>query len=163
MDNLIIRPVRVEDAEAINEMRRLPSVSEFTFGMPSDRIATNRKFIEDLRPDDHLFVAEVGGKAVGLAGLHVQRGKRRHVGYIGIMVHDDYQNRGIGRSLMQALLDIADNYLALTRVELEVLADNAQAIHLYESLGFETEGRKRMDIIRRGQYVDSLVMGRIRG
>jgi putative acetyltransferase len=89
-------------------------------------------------------------------------GKRRHTGEIGITVHDDYTGRGIGRALLAALLDLADNTLGLKRVELDVITDNAAAIHLYESLGFEHEGIKRCALFRGGQFVDLLMMGRIR-
>jgi L-phenylalanine/L-methionine N-acetyltransferase len=158
-----IRPVRAEDTEQVNEIRRQPSVMEFTTGLPSERIAHNRGFIESFGADDHVFVAEVDGRVVGMAGLHVATGRRRHSAVVGIMVHDAYQGRGIGPALMDALLDMADNYLGLTRVELEVDADNARAIRLYERLGFEHEGRKRKDTYRRGEYFDVLVMGRLRG
>ena len=162
MNGVRIRPVRVEDAEMLNELRRQPGVMEFTLGMPSERIADNQKYLESLGPDDHVLVAEAEGRVVGIASLHVAGGKRRHVGHIGIAVHDDFQNRGIGRSLMQVLLDLADNYLGLVRAELEVQADNPRAIHLYESLGFEHEGRKRKEVFRGGRYVDHLIMGRLR-
>jgi putative acetyltransferase len=63
---------------------------------------------------------------------------------------------------MEALLDLADNTLGLKRVELDVITDNAAAIHLYESLGFEREGIKRCALFRGGVFVDLLMMGRIR-
>ncbi len=158
----IIRPVRIEDADQINELRRQPNVMEYTLGLPSERVTANRQFVEGLGPNDHLMVAEVEGRIAGMAGLHVAHGKRRHVAVLGISVHDAYQGRGIGRLLMASLLDIADNFLGLVRVELEVLVDNTRAITLYESLGFQTEGLKRGDIFRRGAYLDVVVMGRIR-
>lgn len=161
MSEVQIRPVRPDDAEALNVMRRLPGVMEFTLGMPSERVEANRRFIEGLGPDTHMFVAECEGRVVGMAELALRRGKQRNTGMIGIGVHDEYAGRGIGRQLMQTLLDLADNYLALHRVELEVLADNARAIHLYESLGFQVEGRKRQDHFRHGVFVDTLMMGRL--
>jgi putative acetyltransferase len=160
--DLVIRPVRLADAEAINEIRRQPRVLELTLALPSERIEENRRFIEALGPNDHLLVAEVDGRVVGLAGLHVMTRKQRHSATLGMAVHDQLQGRGIGRRLLAALLDLADNYLGLIRVELEVLADNAPAIRLYESAGFEHEGRKRSAVLRQGQYVDVLVMARLR-
>jgi putative acetyltransferase len=68
---------------------------------------------------------------------------------------------GIGRKLMEALLDIADNWLMLTRIELGVLEGNDGAKRLYESLGFKEEGIKKMAVIRSGTYVDEIMMGRI--
>ena len=67
----------------------------------------------------------------------------RHVGSIGMAVRDDWQGRGVGTALMEAALDLADNWLNLTRVELSVYVDNAPAIALYEKFGFEVEGTHR--------------------
>lgn len=157
---IAIRPVSSADEAAVHEMRRQPTVVEFTTSLPSERIEATHRFLESFGPDDHVLVAECQDRVVGMAGLHVKRGKQRHSGEIGMMVHDQYQGRGVGRKLLQALLDLADTHLGLVRVELEVLADNPRAIRLYESCGFEHEGRKRRAIFRRGGYVDLLIMGR---
>jgi putative acetyltransferase len=157
-----IRPVRPEDAEAINELRRQRSVMDYTMSLPSESLAVNQRFLENLGPDDHVLVAERDGRVVGMGGLHVEGGKRRHVGGVGVAVREEFQNQGIGRALIESLLDIADNYLGLVRVELVVLADNERAVHLYESLGFRIEGRKAKDVFSRGEYRDTLVMGRTR-
>ncbi|HVB10143.1 MAG TPA: GNAT family N-acetyltransferase [Bacillota bacterium] len=159
---MVIRPIRVEDAEGLLDQMAQPLVVAFTGQLPSTRLEGRRQWVEHLGPADHVFVAEVDGRVVASAGLHVQRGKRRHVASLGISVHDAFQGRGIGRALMATLLDLADNFLALRRVELEVMADNPGAIHLYESLGFQVEGRKREDIVLQGRYVDVLFMGRLR-
>lgn len=57
-----------------------------------------------------------------------------------IGVDPDHQGRGIGRAMMQLLLEYASG----GTVFLEVRTDNEPAIKLYESLGFVTIGlRKR--------------------
>jgi putative acetyltransferase len=108
-------------------------------------------------------VAEVGGEVVGNLGLGRDERNRGHVGHLGMMVHHDYQGQGVGSALMEAALDLAVNWLGLMRVQLEVYPDNARAIGLYEKYGFETEGLHRAFGYREGQYVDTLVMGRLRG
>lgn len=85
----------------------------------------------------------------------------RHSGSIGIMVHKDYQNKGVGTALINAIIDIADNWLMLVRLELTVFEDNEVAIHLYEKLGFAKEGLKRFAGIRNGKYVNEYMMARI--
>ena len=55
-------------------------------------------------------------------------------------MHDDFQGRGVGKALMQALLDLADSWTPYTRLELTVYADNARAIALYKQFGFDEEG-----------------------
>ncbi|HWG92374.1 MAG TPA: GNAT family protein [Candidatus Thermoplasmatota archaeon] len=162
MTPVTLRPVRLEDTPAINELRRLPGVREFTLALPSERLSHNRRFIENAGPDDHLLVAEAEGRVVGLVGLHVGQGKKRHTGTLGIMVHDAFTGKGVGTALLKAILALADEDLGLYRVDLEVAAPNARAIKLYERLGFEVEGRKRGAVLHRGEPADILIMGRLR-
>jgi putative acetyltransferase len=109
------------------------------------------------------LVAEVDGRVVGACGLHRPTNPRKqHSADCGLSVHPDYWNRGVGSALVAAMLDLADNWLDLKRVELEVFYDNAAAIHLYEKFGFVIEGTKRMYAFREGEYVDTHVMARVR-
>ena len=99
---------------------------------------------------------------VGNAGLQLGEYHRSHVGKVGMMVHQDYQGMGIGKALMEALLELTDNWLGLSRLQLEVYPDNERAIGLYEKYGFRQEGVLRSFAFRDGRYVDTLVMGRLR-
>ena len=159
-----IRPIEPRDAEGTAALRRMPGVFENTLGLPSCRTADSEAFIAGLGSDDHNLVAVLeDGTVIGCAGLTVCSNPRmRHVGTVGLFVHTDYQNQGVGTALMKAVLDLADNWLMLVRVELEVFADNERAIHLYEKLGFEKEGLMRMTTVRNGRYVDDYKMARIR-
>ncbi len=76
-------------------------------------------------------------------------------------VRDDWQGQGVGSALMQAALDLADNWLNLTRVELTVYTDNAAAIALYTKFGFEIEGTHRAFALRDGVFVDAHAMARL--
>ena len=67
--------------------------------------------------------------------------RRKHAGAIGICVHEEWQGKGVGTVLMRAIVDLADNWLNLTRLELEVFADNEAAIHLYERFGSKSKAR----------------------
>ena len=64
--------------------------------------------------------------------------------------------------MMEAVIEMADNWLSLSRLELNVYTDNDAAIHLYEKQGFEIEGTLRNYAFRDGRYVDSYAMARIR-
>ena len=162
-DAVVIRPVRVEDVTDLEVVRRQPGVLAGTLNVPSERLSDRRRRIEELGPDWHEFVAVVDGQVVGTAGLVTFRGRLNHVGEVAhVMVHDEFAGRGIGRKLMETLLDVADNHLGLVRVELVVYADNAGAIGLYERLGFTHEGYKRKFARRQGRFEDVLMMARVR-
>ena len=68
----------------------------------------------------------------------------------------------IGTALMEAAVDLADNWLGLTRIELEVYTDNWAGIALYEKFGFEIEGTHRRFAFRDGEYVDAYSMARLK-
>lgn len=163
----IIRPISIGDGKGINELRRMPGVFENILGIPSERLKHNEDYIANMDNNTHQFVAvtksQLGEEIViGAAGLTVYANHRmRHSASIGIMVHKDYQHKGVGTALMKALIDIADNWLMLVRVELAVFEDNEKAICLYEKFGFEKEGVKKMAGIRAGKYVNELLMARI--
>jgi len=63
---------------------------------------------------------------------------------------------------MAAIIDAADNWLNLRRLELTVYVDNEPAIRLYRKFGFEIEGTRRADVFRDGRFVDSFAMARLR-
>ena len=162
--NYTIRPIEPRDAEGAAALRRMPGVFENTTGLPSCRTADSEAFIAGLGPDDHNFVAVLeDGTVIGCAGLTVCSNPRmRHVGSVGLYVHTDYQNQGVGTALMKVLLDLADNWLMLVGVELEVFADMERAIRLEEKVGFEKEALLRMSVVRDGQYWDNYKMARLR-
>ena len=77
-------------------------------------------------------------------------------------VRDDWQGRGVGGALLGAALQLADGWLQLRRIELQVYADNSAGIALYARHGFVEEGRHRDYAYRDGSYVDALTMARLR-
>ena len=99
-----------------------------------------RKQSEDARAIE--LLAEVDGKAVGLAGIAPvgEKEKVRHRADFGISVIKDYWGLGIGRALTEACIACAKE-AGFAQLELEVVADNDRAIALYESLGFVEYGR----------------------
>lgn len=162
----IIRPIRNQDTAQINVIRRQAGVLPNTLGIPSERFERSERFISNISDWDHLFVAaseDDDSKVLGIAGLHVSPNPRlRHSASIGLSVDENFHGMGIGKALMSAIVDLADNWLMLKRTELGVLEGNDKALSLYKQFGFEVEGVKRAAAVRNGVYVNETIMGRIR-
>ncbi len=113
-------------------------------------------------PNQYTLVAEVEGKVVGHVTLFLTNKVRdKHTASLAIAVHPQIHGKGVGKALMQEAINQADNWLNLVRVELEVHADNLFAKSLYEKIGFEIEGIKRLSTFKNGRYIDMVLMSRI--
>src|SRR5438874_13232680 len=77
-DDLIIRPVLLQDAEALWTIARQEGVIETTMALPSLRLEQRMKSLSELGENDHCMVAERAGKVAGVAGLTVGTGRIRH-------------------------------------------------------------------------------------
>lgn len=165
-DAIVIRRPRPEDAAAIAAMMGDPQVLPWLLQLPYASEAHWRKRIEEMPAGSttaELFiVAERGGVVVGNAGVQPFEAVRRsHAGHLGMAVARDAQGRGVGRALMAALVDWADNWARLLRLELTVFVDNPRAVALYERFGFEHEGTLRAYGLRNGTFVDVHTMARL--
>jgi putative acetyltransferase len=159
---LTIRAREPGDWQGVATLMELPKVRWGTLRLPYTPQEQWRKMLES--PPDGMtgIVAVLDGRMVGHAGVIQAKGRRSHVGDIGMSVHDDFCGRGIGSALMAAIIDTSDNWLNLRRLELTVYVDNAPAIRLYRKFGFEVEGTRRGDVFRDGKFVDSFAMARLR-
>jgi len=159
---LVIRAATSSDVPALCALANDPGYRWGTLRLPYQSPEQTARWFSELGVDDHLLVAVLDGEVVGNGGLHRQRGRRAHVAILGMGVRDAVRRRGIGAALLTALIDFADNWLGLKRLELTVFVDNQPAIALYERHGFVREGVLVAYAFRAGQFVDALAMGRVR-
>lgn len=159
---LSIRAARIVDWEAIAALMSQPGIRHGTLRLPYATPEQTRRWMETLSDEDTVIVAERGGRIVGMAGLHRGKGRRSHSAVLGISVDDNHRGEGIGKSLLTSLIDAADNWLGVSRIELTVFTDNEAAIALYRKTGFEMEGTHRAYALRDGELADVFAMARIR-
>ena len=162
---IIVRRATPDDAEAFQHLFDAPLARWGTLQVPFMSPEMRRKRLTDVPDGTYPLAAVADGEVVGQLTLHAVTSsspRRRHAGAFGMAVRDDWHGRGVGTALMQAMIDLADNWLNLHRLELEVFVDNEPAIHLYQKFGFVVEGRLVDYAFRDGAYADVFVMGRIR-
>lgn len=126
-DGLHLREMELTDVERISQLE------EETFSMPWSRDAF-KEMIE--KEDARYYVAELNGQVVGGCGLLLVAGEGN---ITNVVIDKNVRNQGIGTKLLQFMID--DGYLNdLNAFTLEVRVSNAAAIHVYEKLGFFSEG-----------------------
>ena len=164
VEGLKIRLAEPDDCAALYDIFTCPKVYAGTLQLPYPSREQWRRRLSEPGEGTYNLVAVVGERVVGMFGLHTfpHRPRRHHAGAVGMSVHDDWQGKGVGTALLRAGVDLADNWLNLTRLELEVYTDNGPAIRLYERFGFEREGLLRRHAYRDGRYVDAHSMARLR-
>lgn len=158
---VLLRPARMEDAEAT--LRNVNRV-----GLEEVYIMVEE--VPDLQQERHwlsafdgvrnvLFVAVAGDEVVGAADCHAGNfPKDRHIGGIGIAIQDGWREVGLGRRMMERVLEWMRTR-GFAKAELAVFATNDRAHRLYASLGFVEEGNRRNHVRIKGTYVDEILMG----
>jgi len=132
MTTIRVRAQEPRDIEALAEILESPLVLVETAQVPYRSIDWWRERLAS-GAEVHRLVAEREGQVVGSVALHTEVSpRRRHVGALAIMVREGFQGQGVGTALMAALVDLADNWLGVRRVELQVYADNARRTSLRE-------------------------------
>ena len=155
-----------EDADgvlwAIREVLRtsehtLTTLEEFhyTTEMQQKRISD---FLD--HPDKVLIVPRVDGRIVGLMDFQPGARKRNaHQGTFGMSIHPDYQERGIGRLMLDALIEWGRANPRIETIRLQVHSQNVRGLALYRRCGFLEEGREvRAVRLAPNRYDDVLTM-----
>lgn len=158
-----VRAVEPTDAPDIHKIMSQPLVIWGTMASPYVPLAQRQKNLSEAPNGALRLAAAVDQQVVGILGLDRNAVPRlNHTAALSIAVHDEHAGHGVGSALMAAMVEVADKWWNLVRLELEVYVDNIRAIGLYERFGFEQEGILRHRAWRAGEYVDCLAMARLR-
>src|SRR3984885_2794319 len=135
---ILIRAVEPGDYQGIQQIFLGPKVIWGTLQMPFPSAEMWRKRLAEPAEGTVRLVACIEQDLVGQLDIHTfpNRPRRRHVGQIGMSVRDEFQGKGVGTALLQAAVDLADKWLNLLRLELEVYSITKQPFNFTRGLGF---------------------------
>lgn len=163
---IIIRSAEENDAENLIDYLKITAAeTPFLIREPDEitlTIEQEKAFIKDKKNSmsELLLIAETDGRHIGNCSLMSIGGYKRyrHRCAIAIALYKEYCGIGIGKAMLEIVLDIAEK-TGYEQAELEVIADNKPAIALYKKLGFKMYGTfpdnmKHTD----GSYVDAYWM-----
>lgn len=154
-----LRPLEREDLRFLHQLDNNASVMRYWFEEPYEAFVE----LEDLY-DKHIhdqserrFVVEHEDDKAGLVELveinHVHRRAE-----FQIIIAPGFQGQGLATKAIRLALDYGFSVLNLYKLYLIVDEENSKAIHLYQKLGFETEGLLRHEFFINGEYRNTLRM-----
>lgn len=127
---MTVATLTASDAEA------LAAIDALCFSVPWSRTS----FSDALKNDAYSFVGVFDGeRLVGYAGMTAVLDEGD---VTNVAVHPDHRRRGLGRTLVTALVAEAERR-GLSLLHLEVREGNLAARSLYETLGFACDGKRK--------------------
>ncbi len=163
MAELAVRPARENDAEAIARI--------YNQGI-EDRVATletelrtseeRRRWMAARGPRHPVIVAEAAGTVVGWASLNQfnPRPAYQHVADFSVYVDRDWRGKGVGRRLLEAVIELARE-IGYHKMVLSAFPFNQAGVALYERLGFRTVGIYKEQGLLDGKWTDTIIMEKL--
>jgi ribosomal protein S18 acetylase RimI-like enzyme len=161
-EDVQIRQLTPEDAALYRDIRLEGlRVNPESFGntFEAESMRPVALFADRIR-DSVVLGAFDGSPIIGIAGLLVGKGpKETHKGLlVGMYVRPEARNRGVGRRLVEAVIEVARQRVEL--LHLTVVSDNESARRLYARLGFLEYGIEKKSLKQDGRYYDEVLMAK---
>jgi len=164
----VLRNGTERDGQAMWEIFNLTHAqTDYLLSYPEENSFTAEEEAQFLREktesaDEIELLAEIDGTVVGTAGIERvgNKEKVRHRAEFGISIDREYWGLGIGRALTEACIECA-KIAGYAQLELDVVAENKNAIALYESVGFVEYGRNPRGFRSRRTGWQELVLMRL--
>lgn len=165
---VIIREATKEDAQLMIDFYNVVGgeTDFLSFGENEfiKNLAEYGVFLEATREENNsiILIAEIDNKIVGIASINSSpKARFKHLGEFGIVIAKQYCGLGLGRKIMDYLIEWSNKNGITKKITLVTSEDNHRAIDLYKKVGFEVEGILKKDNYVNGIYGNTIMMGLI--
>jgi GNAT superfamily N-acetyltransferase len=146
-----LRPLRREDEKELHQLfLDIPEQERMFIKHRVQDIAVIRDWCRNIDVGRNLpMLVLVDHKIVGVATLHQRLGGwKRHIGRVSVLVHPKFRGRGLARTLVGEIVDIARR-AGLEKVEAAFIAEQEAAMKMFAMLGFN-------QLVRLDDYVKDM-------
>ncbi len=155
---LILRKIRVSDAEDMYEYASIEALTEYLLWSPHESLEYTKSFLKFLTKKyksgeyldwgiEHKSEKKLIGTC-GFSSLDVDNSKAE----IGYVLSPAYQGNGYAAEAVKAVISFAFETLSLNRVEARVMEGNDASCSLLEKLGMKLEGRGVEEIFVKDKF-----------
>lgn len=163
MPEILIRVATAADAEAVctiynQGIEERIATLETELRSPDER----RQWMAARGSRHPVIVAELDGSVLGWASLNPfnPRCAYDHVADLSVYVERGWRGKGVGRLLLDRLVDLA-RQLGYHKMVLAAFPSNRAGMALYERVGFGTVGVYREQGQLDGKWVDVIIMEKL--
>lgn len=162
----MIRYPKMEDLDRMLDYMNTISQEQTYISYQGERISREdeEKYLKDIlkKIEDKKAVKLVvfsEDEFIGTSDVELENRISSHVGVFGISIADGFRGEGIGKKLMELVLDEAEqNIPGLRIITLGIFSNNPQAYKLYQEFGFEEYGNLPEGVLYKEQYINHLFM-----
>jgi phosphinothricin acetyltransferase len=159
-----IRPAEASDAEALMAIYNpVVETSTATFDLVPRTLEQQLDWLADRSGARIVLVAEDDDGAVaGYAAISPYRERAAYATTVedSVYVHPDHQGRGVGRLLLEAMVETARAH-GFHAMMARIVADHEASIALHSVCGFEVVGHEREVGRKFGRWLDVTLMERL--
>ena len=159
-ERLLLRPMRVSDAEDMFEYACKESVTRYLLWKPHTSVAYTKRYLEYLAGRYRLgmhyewaLVLREEGRMIGTCGF-ANFDCAHNTGEIGYVLNPAYQGKGLMQEAAERVMRFGFSVLGLHRIEARYMVGNDASRRLMERLGMREEGVRREAMLVKGAYRD---------
>lgn len=162
-ERLSLRPVSIDDIDAIHELNSLEETARFNTGeIPKDkeesRMTCEKWIVENAKEEGSRFIFTIEltdtNQFIGLIGMN--KGKERYNNAeVWFKVHHHFWNRGYGTEALKQMIAFGFDHLKLHRIEAGCATENTGSVKVIEKAGMLREAHTRQLLPLKSGWADN--------
>jgi len=157
-ERLLLRPMRMSDADDMFAYARREDVTTYLLWMPHSSPSYTRDYLAYIEERyalgefyDWAVVEKASGRMIGTCGF-TRIDAPHNAAELGYVLNPDYHGRGYGTEAAARVLRFGFEELSLHRIEAKFMQGNEASLHVMEKLGMRLEGYRRDGMLVKGRY-----------
>lgn len=157
---MLLRPATAADAAATAAIYNAEVTgSRVTFDLVTRTVEEQAEWLDARSGALEVVVAEIDGVVAGYASLSAYRERAGYRTTVedSVYVHADHRGAGVGRALLDEIVDVARER-GFHSVIARIVADHTASIRLHAAVGFQHVGVEREVGRKFGRWLDVAIM-----
>lgn len=168
-ERLLLRPITLDDAEAIFKYRSdaitnqfqgwIPKTFEDVYDFIENRVSSTIDVVDTWY--QLAIIKKENGELIGDVGIHFLDADKKQT-EIGCTLDKNKHGKGFATEALKETIHFLFNTLNKHRIVTSIDPENIKSIELVKRLGFRKEAHFRKSLLINGEWVDDLVYAMLR-